>query len=417
MKKLIASTAAAALLTLGLVAAAAAPASATTDSEVCVPADAWTEIIEHPAVGEPTITVPNPEYVPAVPEQSHVVTHPAVTEVVHHPAETQVVHHEAETHTEYHFAKFTREKTREKGSHGWGDWSGYGEWSKYSPETQTSWELSDAPLGSPQFHSSGNHGKNVQWERQWQALFDGQTRVIEDKAAYDETVVVKEAYDETVVIKEAWDETIIDVPGQPAIGEPTKTVPNPDYVAPRTETIEHPAVECPPAPANPTATLTAVCGEATLVFTNPFIAEAEQLTASFVVNVDGVFYGAFVAEAGAHVTETITFAEDTGSHRVEVYQAGTSEWKLIASGDVTSDCILPPVDPEEPEEPVTPTTPEQPKPIVKTIPVTAKVATSEVDETLATTGGAIDPLMLGGAAALLALGGALVARRRHAHNN
>lgn len=415
MKKFLAGSAAAAMLTLGLVGFAAVPASATDDVGVCVPSDAWTETIPHPAVGEPTLTVPNPEYIPAVPEQSHIVTHPAETTVVHHPAETTVVHHEAETHTEYHFAKFTREKTREKGSHGWGDWSGYGEWSKYSPETHTSWQTSDAPLGSPQFHSSGNHGKNVQWERQWQALFDGQTRVIEDKAAWDETVVVKEAHDETVIVKEAWDEKIIDVPAQPAVGEPTKTVPNPDYVAAYDEVIEHPAVECPPAPANPTALVTAVCGEATLVFTNPFIADAEQLTASFVVNVDGVFYGAFVAEAGAHVTETITFGEDTGSHKVEVYQAGTSEWKLIASGDVTSDCVAPPVTPEEPEEPTTPVTPEEPtvKPAAK--PVTAKTVTASAD-TLAQTGGAGDNGLFGAASLLLIAGlGVLGARRLAKH--
>lgn len=71
MKKITAALAASALA-LGGIALAAAPASATysTPPEVCTPADAWQEIIEHPAVGEPTITIENPDYVPATPEQT-----------------------------------------------------------------------------------------------------------------------------------------------------------------------------------------------------------------------------------------------------------------------------------------------------------------------------------------------------------
>ena len=299
----------------GLVAGVVVPASADTSvqASVCVPQDAYTTTVNHPAVGEKTITVKNPEYkpeVPAVPDQpavgeptitvpnedyvpgkpeipavpavgeptivvenedyepaveevSHIVNHPAVTKVVHHDAETKVVHHEAQvkehaavTHTEYHFAKFTRERTKSKN----GGWSEYGAWEKYSPETHTSWQLNTNPIGLPQFHSSGERGNGqykVQWERQWQALYDGQTRVVVDKAAwtevikpaYDETVVVKEAYDETVVVTPAWDEKIIDVPAKPAVGEPTKTVSNPDY-KPGT-----PAVPAVPAIGEPTKTV------------------------------------------------------------------------------------------------------------------------------------------------------------------
>jgi len=57
--------------------------------------DAWTETIEHPAQGEPTIEVDNPDYVPAVEEQGHweykFARHvPAIPE---------------ESHQEYKFAK------------------------------------------------------------------------------------------------------------------------------------------------------------------------------------------------------------------------------------------------------------------------------------------------------------------------
>lgn len=43
---------------------------ATESIAACVPKDAWTEVVPHPAVGSPTITVPNPNYVPAKPAQT-----------------------------------------------------------------------------------------------------------------------------------------------------------------------------------------------------------------------------------------------------------------------------------------------------------------------------------------------------------
>lgn len=176
------------------------------------------------------------------------------------------------------------------------------------------------------------------------------------------------------------------------------------------EQYSAPDCEVPPTAANPTATVTAVCGSATVILTNPLVNDADQLTASFVVFVDGEYYAAYSAEAGGRVEETIEFGEDTGDHKVEVFQAGTSEWKLIAEGTVTSDCKVPPTTPEEPEEPTTPTTPTTPeKPVT---PVVKVVSAPVAAEQLAQTGldlpvfpiALVATVMLGGGAWLLAMG-------------
>ena len=84
--------------------------------------------------------------------------------------------------TQYHFAKFTQ--TREgKKVNGEIVWGPYGEWTKWSPETHTSWEDSNNPLGSPALHASwteGNGQNKVYYERVWQARSDGQTRQVKD---------------------------------------------------------------------------------------------------------------------------------------------------------------------------------------------------------------------------------------------
>ena len=174
------------------------------------------------------------------------------------------------------------------------------------------------------------------------------------------------------------------------------------------ENYSAPDCEVPPTAANPTAVITAVCGKADLVLTNPLVKDANQLTASFVVNVDGEFYAAYSAEAGARVEESIEFGEDTGDHLVEVFQAGTSEWKLISSATVTSDCVVPPV--------VTPPVVEPPvvqPPAAK--PPVAAAAVTQPTEQLAQTGldlpifpiALVASVMFGGGAWLL-----YMARRR-----
>lgn len=208
------------LMSLALVAGTlflATPAQATTPpagDEPCTE-----QVLDHEAYDE-TVTVTE-----AVPGQDEVVE---VSHIVTHPAETKIVHHDAVTQTEYHFAKFTRERTR-KGN---AEWSAYGPWSKYSPETHTSWETSSTPIGSPQFHSEGTRAGGIKWERQWQAMADGQTR----------TTTIKDGYDETVTVKDAYEEKVIDVAHKPA-------VPAQDAV---TKVVHHEAtyktveVACPP---------------------------------------------------------------------------------------------------------------------------------------------------------------------------
>lgn len=207
------------------------------------------------------------------------------------------------------------------------------------------------------------------------------------------------------------------------------------YGAPytQTDTVEN-VEQCnppvvPPAPANPTAVIDAVCGAATLTFTNPLIADANQLTASFVVQVNGEFYKAYSAQAGETVTDKLIFAEDTGIQKIEVFQAGTSEWKSLVAVEVKTDCVTPPViPPTEPpvvvpptEEPpvVTPPTEEPPvvTPPTETPKAVAKTKTAEVD-TLAATGASgeeIGAIALG-AFALITLGYVLFARRKKHQN-
>lgn len=103
------------------------------------------------------------------------------------------------------------------------------------------------------------------------------------------------------------------------------------------------ATACPPVevPANPVADIDAICGEASITLTNPQKDGEANQTASYVVNVDGKFYGAYAVVANGSETVKLTFPEDSGDHKVEVFQAGTSEWKSIAKATVPSDCVLP----------------------------------------------------------------------------
>ena len=63
MKKLI-------LAAVTLAAAILISAPSTASATECVPRDAYTETIEHPAVGDPTITIENPDYIPATEDET-----------------------------------------------------------------------------------------------------------------------------------------------------------------------------------------------------------------------------------------------------------------------------------------------------------------------------------------------------------
>ena len=187
------------LIAAGLALAPAANATGGGDPEPCVPKDAWTETIEHPAV-------------------THVEHHEAVTH-----REYRYTRSVEETITQWHFVKYTHTKTRPAN----GDWSAYGPWAKWEPVSHESWETTNVEaLGSPAFHGSGTTN-GTEWYREWQARNTGETRQVpggthtettdwlpgppagEGWMQIDERVVTDHAaYDETVVDKEAWTETI-----------------------------------------------------------------------------------------------------------------------------------------------------------------------------------------------------------------
>lgn len=172
-------------------------------------------------------------------------------------------------------------------------------------------------------------------------------------------------------------------------------------------THEDTATVCPPVevPANPVAQIEAVCGVADITLTNPQNEGEANQTASFIVEVDGEFSNAYAVVANGSESVHLTFPEDSGDHTVEVFQAGTSEWKSIAEATVESDCavVVPPTEEPKPEEPKA----EEPKVIT---PVVKAAATTD-DSTLAQTGGEVNPwLLAAGISALLA--GAVMSARR-----
>lgn len=167
------------VITAGIILGSVVISSPAYAEEVCTPSQAYTETIKHPAVGDPTLTVENPDYVPA------------------QPGETVSL------------------------------------WWNFSPNN------SQGPLeGEPAFpedargtwqgpHSDGGPGQDLTGTFQ-QGNGNGSW-------FHRETTVVPEI---------------------PAVGEPTITVDNPDYVPASTETIEHEAVICeedPPVVVEPPA--------------------------------------------------------------------------------------------------------------------------------------------------------------------
>lgn len=386
--RIIATGAATALLAGALVGFAAAPASATY--EECVPAAAWTEVIEHPGVGTPTIEAPNPDYVaevPAIPAQGNPTISVEVTNPDYVPAKDAVY--------ENHITEKEYKKYKGKWPFGW-------------------WDVQWFPV------EAQPHG----WE------WTGNVKMTPVEVTPAQPAVGTP----TIWVDQPNPAYVPEVPAVPAQGTPTIEVPNPDYVAPTTETVEHPAVTCPAPPAH-TATGATECGEWTITIGNEQEEGYENGTASFVLYIDGEFESAHAVMGGESTVLSGSFDEDSGTHEVIVRSGPAQGDRVVFSLIVESDCEVTvppteePTEPTEPEEPTTPVTPEEPAapaapeapaPAAAPAAAAAKTATVEADEadTLAQTG--IDPLVLAlglpmGVAALAA-GGLLLARRRQVMN-
>lgn len=181
------------------------PAAATTSGGgTCVPAEAWVETVEHPAL-----------------THLRTVHHEAVTNQVHHPAVTTTTHHEA---TEGHWARLEwhvwpdgpRESPPQPGEPGWHPVPALPEGMPHAPRPGSVYNVS---------HDLPGLGSWFLWTGTW----------VEGTAAWDETTVLVPAYDESVVVSAAFDETVV-------------VVDTPAW----TERVEHAAVKCPPGdPGDP----------------------------------------------------------------------------------------------------------------------------------------------------------------------
>lgn len=437
------------LLAGGMVAGVATPASAHTPaaSATCEALDISAQYYETkpgtPAVGEPQITIDNPDYVAAIPGT------PAVGEPTI-KVEKPNPDYKPEQAATYETVVTDREYKKLKVF--WWDYQWFPETAKPNP----------------------NSG--------WIATGNTKTKQIE------KTPYVPAQDTPTILVDEPNPAYVPATPDQPAQGEPTIVVDNPEYT-PATEgdstpntvtatidgvevlsdsfgesysetipfenkyvahdwsvtitawndpdgsngwtkTISGTTTPCEEpetsvSPANPTASLTAICGSATMILTNPLINDAEQLTASFIAEVDGEFYDAYSVMAGGREEVVIDFDEDSGDHTIEVFQAGTSEWKSIAKGTVPSDCEVPPTEepeePTKPEEPTTPTTPDKVTPVKVTSTQVKAAAVAPTTDTLAATGADGSEIVWGltGGALAIALGALAIMlgmRRRQVKN-
>lgn len=144
-------------------------ASATGDTEPCVPAEAYTETIEHPAV-------------------------------------TEVVHHDAVYDVEHEYLKYVKGKVQQQ-DNGKGQWHNTGQSFDWEPWVGGSvkWDSEDVAVLEEGPHSAVQ-AEWTQGRHNWRKLTTryeyrntGNTRdgeLLEE--AYDETVVITEAYTETI---------------------------------------------------------------------------------------------------------------------------------------------------------------------------------------------------------------------------
>lgn len=212
------------VLTAGL-ALVAGPASA---AESCTPADAWQETIIDvpyesavPAVGEPTITIPNPDHVPAQPATPAVGTPTViVTNPDYRPAVPEVTEL---SHTEYEYK--------------W--WGAQGHGTKVWGVTAPTTRLNDVKEWTWTGYVYGT----------WKAT--GASKKIIDRAYVPAVPAQGEPQ-----IEVNNPDYVPATPEVPAVGEPTITVSNPDYVAAVPEVkeeshvVDHDAIVCDPEPTD-----------------------------------------------------------------------------------------------------------------------------------------------------------------------
>lgn len=107
--------------------------------------------------------------------------------------------------------------------------------------------------------------------------------------------------------------------------------------------VDPSTIDCtqPPADANPGAVLVVACGTADVDLSNELGQNPSQLTASFVIYVDGNFYDAYAVTAGSIQHVSLTFSEDSGDHTVQVRTGPAFGDVLLADDTAGSDCLPP----------------------------------------------------------------------------
>ncbi len=428
MRRTLTATLTAAVMTLGAV-AFAAPATATEGPppEQCVEREAWTEVIEHPAVGEPTITVPNPDYVPEVPgvpgtpaigEPTIIVTEPNPDYVPAVPEVPEV------SHTDYHAKRWvvdepaqeavyeTHWKYTKHGGHGF-IWVDNDTWKYIDGDGNGH----DKKPKKGTFYERTQHTKQVKvkdaveekghWEWEWFHEEPGSEWIVKDtqKHVTQEYVPgVPAQGSETIEVEKPNPDYVPAVPAVdpiPAVGEPTIEVSNPDYVPAWTETIEHPAVECP-------------------VVIPPKPDDLVRTASSQEIDCDnGIVTETWTEETATHVWDEEAEAWIVGEWSEPVVTHTPQHVLTEEEREVVCPTVTPEPEPEpqpepEPEPTVEPKPEPKPEPTVEPTVEPTPVADNGPRKELAATGGDhVLPMTAGVLGlAMLALGGALAVRRR-----
>jgi len=340
----------------------------------------------HDAVGEPTITVDNPDYVPG--QDAVATTYVQEWRFVHKVGDN--------SHAQDKWMPF--------------DWNPGKGWDRTGDHRDTTTILVQGHDAIP---AQGTPTIEVPNPDYVAAHDDPETPAVPG------TDAVPEQHNHVTIIRDG--EQLVSSDFGPAFQEnyptPDKTVGHTytvtvaslDGIGEFTKTLSTDAcvVVTPPTPgaANPAATISSSCGLAEVNLTND---GEDILTASFVVYVDGNFHGAYAVQDGDHQKVSLAFDEDSGDHLVVVRSGPAQGDKALATATVKSDCkpavVTPPT-----EQPTTPATPAQPaapaQPVAPAAAPQALVETQPTEDVLAHTGSseAVRNVVLGSGALVLAL--------------